>query len=96
MSRVRGPQTDICAARSPMLPMLLNDIAGATTETYELVEQLEKQLSDITQPEDSVPSPPENKVAISFPPALEMLRTILNRVQCINRNLSSLKRRVEL
>lgn len=94
--RLRSPETDIARERNPMLPLLINDLSQATTETYELVELLEKQLSDISSPEDSVPSPPENKVTPSFPPALEMLRTTLGRVRSINRNLASLKRRVEI
>lgn len=94
--RLRVSETDGFRERNPMLPMLLNDLSAATTETYELVEQLEKQLSDISSPEESVPSPPENKVAACFPPALEMLRNTLNRVHSINRNLASLKRRVEI
>lgn len=79
-----------------MMPMLLNDLNQATMGTAELVEQMEKQLDAIASPEDSVPEPPTNKEVTCFPPALEMLRNILKRVNAINGRLSSLRRRVEL
>ena len=96
--RPRGLVDAQCAQtdRSPMMPLLLNDLNGALSETAALVDGLEKQLDPITSPEDSVPSPPENKEPTCFPPALEMLRSMLRRTQTINRQMASLRRRVEI
>jgi len=82
--------------RIPMLPLLLNDLSRATEDTAELVEQLEKQLDSITAPELSVPSPVNQKDPSCLPPALEMLRTTLSRVNAVNAKLNGLRRRVEI
>jgi hypothetical protein len=87
----RGP-----ADRSPMIPLMLNDIAQATLETCELVEKLEKQLDAISSPEDSVPDPPLNKEPLCLAPVLEMLRSTLQRVHATNKRLIGVMRRVEL
>jgi len=86
---------DQVSVKTPMLPLMLNDLAAATQGTAELVESLEARLSPISSPSVPIPcAPPEKDVPL--PEALEFLRSSLRRLQATNDRLMMLRNRVEV